>query len=349
MCFDLSRVRGDILLKQKYISTSYENKILSEAEILNRISVFNKIAAFEEIYNKDIYDFSLPELEITLNGLGELENISLASKVSFLKEYVKFALLNEKPIYSEPTILTLKNKDLNEFLSTNKRDLKYITRKELFKIIEQLRNFQDKALLLLIFKGILGNACMDLINLKVSDFDFENRVINFEHYFKPKGAKKGVVESENRSITLTHEEAYIVMAAIKEDVYISPKSPNHKLRKTEETEILLQDSEYIFKKNNTRKTTDDPKVSQELIRQRLTWCRDVFKNDMVKASNLNLAGFVYDLLQEKEEWTKRELHTLSLKRDVNFSFKTLESAYNVLKKKYELEAKEELEKENIKL
>lgn len=341
MDFNYEGFRGDVDFKTKYLNESLKNKILSDQDLIIRISLFNRIADLEEMFNKDFYNFNMDEVRTTLFTFGESTNLTLASKVSLLKEYANYALLEGKTIYSQPSISNFKNKDLYEFLSTSKSYLKYITKSELFENIEKLRNYQDKALLLLIFKGVLGHTYQDLINLKISDFNFKEKTLRFNHYYKPKGNKDQEVEIEEKLINLTDEEAFIIQAAIHEEVYVYPKDYKHKID-DETKHIQLENSNYILKKNNF-KGNEETKVSYELIHFRLAWCKKIFKNNIIRPSSLNVSGFIYDLMQIKPDWTRKEFYDICLAPNINFSYKTLEDAYAVLKEKYENEKLELLE------
>lgn len=335
MIYDFSNFKGDVSFKQKYFKEGIDNSILNENEVLNRVSIFNDIASFEDLFNKDIYDFSLDEVKLLLSGLGKSEVSTLASVLSVLKEYVQFALLNKKSKYAIPSILNIKLNYLYNFVSTSKRDKKYLTRKELFSIIEKLKNFQDKALLLLIFKGVLGYQYKDLSNLRSSDLDFESRKLNYRHYYIDKDLEGNKVEFvEEKEILLTDEEAYILKAADCELEYYPPIDKNKK----NQGAFSLKETEYLFKKADSNRSRDlDDNLAQQTFFLRLKWAKECFKNDMLTPRSLYIAGYVYNLLQMEIQWKAGEMTELLKDKSIGISYLTLKNAYYCLKEKYKTE------------
>lgn len=117
-------------------------------------------------------EFKKPVVEITQSEIdGYLEKIK--SKYTYTTIRTKVALIN----------ILFKQAGNNAFVELKKEDMAsnekgIITKKELLDVIDLLDNEQDKFILMALFNGIAGKQAQDLLNLKRTDIDFENKTIN---------------------------------------------------------------------------------------------------------------------------------------------------------------------------
>lgn len=145
---------------------------LSESVIKGYNMVFKKVNHLEEKYNKDLKEFNYEELLNVLPNIKSTSYQSINVKWTLLKKYMEY--------YDNLDYTKITQEDLKKYIE--EKTLRYVTREQLLDRIEHsLNNAQDKAIVMLLFEGVMGKAYNDLLNLKVSDIDFENNCINLDN------------------------------------------------------------------------------------------------------------------------------------------------------------------------
>lgn len=127
---------------------------------------------------KKIFDLNKQEFITFLKLLGCASQECLSTYLTMLKQYREFSDINGLSATNIDFIKTITFKDLDAFLDTDKVNNRYFTRAEIMEFIATLGNYQDKALVLLIFEGINGTRNNELIKLKKQNIDFQNSIIN---------------------------------------------------------------------------------------------------------------------------------------------------------------------------
>lgn len=154
--------------KEKSMIKNYENFLYKVQSIENSMG-----------NNREIFEYNLGEFLTFLGILGCASQESLATHLSLIKTYKEFAIL-EGIVPKESLAFTdnLKFSALKEFTDSQKTMTRHITETEFKDLLDMLVCYQDKALFALIFEGINGIANQDIINIKINDVDFENKIIN---------------------------------------------------------------------------------------------------------------------------------------------------------------------------
>jgi len=163
-------------LKVEFLST-VEIKY-SEAKFNLTKNVLSKIDEVETSKGKSIYLFTLDEIKEFLSGLQATSITTLNTYYSTLKKYVDFVSIKhpEKEI-DLATIKKLSSRDMEELINQEAHEERYITREELFKLISNAVNPQDKALFLLLFEGVRGKDYNELRLLEEKNIDLEANTI----------------------------------------------------------------------------------------------------------------------------------------------------------------------------
>lgn len=133
------------------------------------ITVFNKIESLEKKLKKDIKDFNYEELLKALEILTSKSYNAMSVKWSILKRYLEY--------YKNDNIYNIDADVLRKFVQDEVNIKRYITRKNLEDKIKNLPNPQDKAILLLIFEGVMGKDYLDLRTLNIDQIDIYNNTI----------------------------------------------------------------------------------------------------------------------------------------------------------------------------
>jgi len=135
--------------------------------------IFLKSYKTENDLKKDIYDFDNIELDSLIKEYNNASIQSVQSVVSVLKQYLDFCIdqgfININYLQGIGT-----KEDFMRYLDVNAQNKKIITKLDLEDICNRCENPQDAICFALPFYGIKGEKCEEIINLKVTDCDFNN-------------------------------------------------------------------------------------------------------------------------------------------------------------------------------
>ncbi|MEK4705835.1 site-specific integrase [Bacillus sp. FSL H8-0512] len=150
--------------KENYLDTLSGDSQVKQASLL-----FNHSQKEEEIRDKDLFDFTTDEI---LNVLRAMYSTSLGSLETFLYTmvgYIDWSIANGVTKGANNLARLIKTNDLLTCIDSSLK--LYITKNELEKMCAELINPQDRALLRLLFEGILGFEASEMTSLKKSDIE----------------------------------------------------------------------------------------------------------------------------------------------------------------------------------
>lgn len=266
--------------------TELKQRFIDSLEDLPRyyITTLEKAGFFEELYNKDLCNFSTEELESFIDSLDSPSINLIRVYLTPIKGYIDFAIEQgyvESKINYVDKILTC---NLERFINTIKRDSKYLTKKELDEIVDNCVNAQDAVLYQLLFEGINGKVSEDIRNLKITDVDFENKTIDIQ------GSKKEVSFKLLELIKEAHEQ----VKYIKKNGEFSNTSLS--------TETTLDvNTVYVLKTKEASKP-----ISPITLIKRFTNMKKIFGYDNITPTSVYDSGLIYKMKQLKEN--KKELN-----------------------------------------
>lgn len=156
--------------KVMFYNSEHKEKFLSEFDEATRRSyqrVLSEAMPYEEEIDKDICDFSIAEMRPFLQELGAKTISAAKSNCSVLSSYIQFAIEEG-----------FKINDINQLKGNSQafyeglvKDVKiYYTDREFARIINRCVNPQDSATFLLVYNGVQGLGCAEIVNLKKDDF-----------------------------------------------------------------------------------------------------------------------------------------------------------------------------------
>ncbi|WP_240522446.1 phage lytic cycle repressor MrpR family protein [Bacillus toyonensis] len=220
-----------------------------------------KATDLEFIYNKDLYNFTLKELEDLLYSLKAKTLRSLQNTLPTFRRYIQFA--NEQGIRSsnDTPIEVFKSKDvISKYLNSGN-----LSKEEIMRIVTRAENPQDGVILALIFDGVsYKNEFEELANLKIDDIDYNN----------------GRITLPNRVISISEETKTILISAIESTEYISIKGNKRK--------YVLPASEYVLKSPREKK-----QIPVSIISQRIVRVSKHFDLDFLNATTISDSGQLY--------------------------------------------------------
>lgn len=154
--------------KQRYIDERTEEVKLSPNYIGN---LFNIAEEFENKYEKDISNWTTPEIISWYKWLSKPSINSLLTINSTLKSYTQWCLQNNLVPDHQNHFLEISIEIIGKCVNLSILGQRTISRKELLLDLKRLVNPLDRFIILAIYEGIRGKELCELINLKTTDID----------------------------------------------------------------------------------------------------------------------------------------------------------------------------------
>jgi len=132
--------------------------------------IFVKSFETESQLNKDICEFTSGELDSLIKAYNNESVHSVYTIVSILRQYIDFCV-------QEGFLTTNMNylnsiggyKDMSKYVNITATNQKYINEIDLNEITNLCLNAQDAVIFMMLFEGVKGEACEEIVNLKISD------------------------------------------------------------------------------------------------------------------------------------------------------------------------------------
>lgn len=253
--------------------------------------IFRKTAKTEEQLGKDLCNFNFSEIDGLLYSIGAKTVESLVSAVSVLSGYTDFCILEgyvptKMNYYRQFTDKELLKKYLNRFAVKNM----YLKDKQELQLIKNVcENAQDEVVFALLWEGVMGENLNELVNLKISDVDFENNKIRIS------GKHKRVITVESDTIASIQD-------AIEERYYIRRSNIGA------DSNMLLNETSYVLRPV-VRKISEE-KIKPNVIRSRVMRIAELYNNPYITPTNIQRSGMIYyikKMMQEKGYKTFEEM------------------------------------------
>lgn len=151
--------------KERFIKEYLATREIAPTAVEN---VFNSVSRLEELYNKDVCNFTRPEIIDFYQSLNAKSKERLSMTNSILKEYKTWCIENGFCYDATPYFDTFTIDDFKNYISKNILENKYIGEKTLKSYLDEIINPQDQLLLVLLYNGIKGKQLCEVINLHVN-------------------------------------------------------------------------------------------------------------------------------------------------------------------------------------
>lgn len=251
--------------------------------------LFARSKGAEMLYQKDLYAFTLEQLEDVMKNINPATMNSVANSKSRINHYITWAIRHGR---RKNNINPLQGTDRDwgkKFIdSTVKRHLSDV---ELHDIVEGLHNAQDQALIQCIFEGIMGQGLSEILSMNYKNINWNNNII------KVYNSK----DDDWREVTVSDKCMRYISNAYKQTTYLSED--------TETEKELVEHHGNIFK-NVKWRSSRFPEVSRSNLVKRLYVIKEVYELEEFTALSINEAGRIklsVDLYKEKGKITKDEL------------------------------------------
>ncbi len=252
--------------KKGYLTKLEKTNKLATFELYRKL--LNKLDEFEEY--KGISATNMTKLDF-IEFLTTLNSSSLSVLYTYksaLNSYLIFATDKQKFTIGILELEKITQDDLLDCINKSAESQQFITEDEYFDIlVGDDGNWQDKAVLVLLWNGIKGETQFsEILNLKKLDIDIF----------------KNTIKVEDRIVEITNFEMDVIKNAIHERIYVKKKMDKKGLISTVESEYV--EGEYLIKNTIGRynKYTETNQCGYGTFANRMT----KFYNITLKQSNL---------------------------------------------------------------
>lgn len=177
--------------------------------------VFSKSKGAEQLYQKDLYLFTLKQLEDVFRNANPATLNSAVNIKSRLNSYLTWAIKNGRRSSNINPIQGLPNDWVKQFI--DKSFQRHLSEAEIFDLVEGLYNAQDQALVQCIFEGIMGQEFSEIRSINYKNIDWLNNIIKV---YDKKTESYREVKVSNRCMRYI-ENAYNQENYISEDTELS--------------------------------------------------------------------------------------------------------------------------------
>src|SRR5690625_932786 len=148
-----------------------------EAEDIKNLyrHLFSKSRGAEILYQKDLYAFSLRQIEDVMRNVNPATLNSSANTKSRINHYITWAISNGRRTNNINPIQGASREWEKKFI--DKSIKRYLSDSELYDIVESLYNAQDQALIQCLFEGIMGQGLSELISMKYDNINWDSNEV----------------------------------------------------------------------------------------------------------------------------------------------------------------------------
>ncbi|WP_145413375.1 hypothetical protein [Paenibacillus xylanexedens] len=257
----------------------------SEATKLSYGRVFKRASIVEQNLNKDLYDFNLDEISEFLYLLRATKISSVRHAGSVINNYIGWAIDqdlrrdNINPL-SAITSFEWYTQFVDDVNST------VFSEEDISNIVDGCLNFQDKAIVLSPFEGIIGRDNSELLNMKIE------HITENESGYKIMLFNDGRKGREIREIVISDYLYNILRIANKEERYVKNNGVLKSNIKIDSSELI--DNDYIVRSavsSKIKQSIDEP-TSKYLVQSRLTKIAEWYNLPQLTVTNLRNSGML---------------------------------------------------------
>lgn len=162
--------------------------------------------------------------------------------------------------------------------------MKYLSKEEVLQMVHRLDNAQDKFIIYGIFNGLISSSNSDILQIKVSDVDFENKKIRVA----------------NSYVEFDEELEKIIKESITQQHYYKLGEQG----RSNESYLLNIDSPYIIKSRPLPSNKNGSEsMSVDTLKQRLIRLSSFLGVNGMNTRLLKQSGAFNLLKEENKEWT----------------------------------------------
>jgi integrase len=261
--------------KERFLS-QYDNEA-TQKTIRN---VFQNTFIIENTLEKDLFEQNLTELGKSIGNVNPHTNNVARSTGRFISNYISWAIENG---YRESNLNPLKGVDQEWYDKFVDRTRKiHYSFEEFLLLLEDVQNYQDKALLFLLWEGISGERFSQIQELQRNDINFDNNTV--------------YVKERDYHVPVSKECIEILEKAINERTYYSYVSKSQEFKEKE-----LLDSEFLIKNVKSPRTMTGSQISMAVVYNRFAAIKDYLNLEYLTPKALEQSGMIKMSIDVYEE------------------------------------------------
>ena len=281
--------------------------------------MLSKIDDSEIINGGELKYFNEKQIDLFFITLNAKSKSSLNTYLSILKDYLTFTTEYDNTLMTGFNyVMEMSGNDLEKYINTIGIEMRYITPKELSEIISiPIGDSLCKAITILLFHGIKGEAFSDILNIKIEDIDIENSVI---------------YKGTDVLFNIPKEYLHIFKESISGNKFVE-WNVNGKIKR----ELELVDNGYLIRRNiNPRRDFDfKAKPDKNLLNRRMLQYYESIGYPYLSVQSIYNSGIVYRMLEYNnfEQIDYRVIEEYLSLSGENISYNTCIGVSKVLLKK----------------
>jgi len=256
-------------LKREFISTYSEDT----HKFYER--VFYNSAPLEKELGKDVYEFSTEEVEKVLYDLRPPTIASSRANASILRTYFNWAIRRGMTMVN--ALDDCRGYEwFKKFVVTGIK--LYVSASELMEIEDYCINAQDAVIYRLLFEGVYGKGCSELINLTRSDVDFDNKILTLRD------------GDSVRKLNVSLRCIELIKDALNEEVYMK-KNGESDVKDNQREYFVLSESDYVIRPIKSRNVSQN--INNMIVTRRVKLINELFGYPKLTPKNIQRSGMIH--------------------------------------------------------
>lgn len=237
--------------------------------------VFNLAMKFEIEKKKDLFTFTLDEIESVLRSFDASTGDSLNTAGRTISAYLNWAIIEGLRQDGNPLEAVAKEWFKNLVRSHHQ----FFSKQEIDEVIDQCNNDQDAVILSLLFEGVAGREVSELRNLKREHVNDDKRTLVLIND-----------NDETREIPVSDQCMKLLFGAINQKEYLKGNGEIKGDHLKVSSELI--ETGYVIKPSKTRNAHFE-QVSQHLIYGRLSSLEEYFGLDNLRVKTIQRSGMIW--------------------------------------------------------
>lgn len=273
--------------KEEFLNT------LASEEVQNVfIHLFEKSKGTEELYQKDLYSFSLLQIEDVMRNVNPATINSATNTKSRIATYITWAIRNGRRVNNINPIQGTTFEWQEQFIDKSVK--RHLSDHEIYEIVEGLYNAQDQALIQCLYEGIMGMGLSELLSMRASKIDWENNIVTV----------KDDRYEEERNVKVSDRCIKFIENAYKQTTYLSENTENEK--------ELIEYQDFIFKNVKWRASKFN-KINMSGLARRLAVIKETYDLEEFHSNTISESGRIkmaYDICKTKGKLEKEDFEKI---------------------------------------
>lgn len=281
--------------KLKYLNTVKENTRVSYERI------FKVTSPFEFMFDKDVKEFSLEQIETILYSFKSNKRNTVESYGRIISAYLNWCVENK---YSENNVLKdFKPEDFEKYIANNES---FLSESKIRRYEDRCANYQDAVILRLLFIGIGGRQMSEIRNLKESDVDFQTGEVVLTNTLKEENGLP--VKSTKRVMKVDDRTLYLIAGAVKQKTYDKKNGEMEQVDRVRTYTDLVK-NEYVVRPSFTKVEHSLHPVDKYVLYRRIAMMSEVFNNKFTAKSiqRSGMINYAKDLVGDSKEVTLEDI------------------------------------------